>query len=197
MAENRKLDMSLDEIIRMDGIKGPRRGGLGGDNRRRNNFGGGGRVANGGDRRYEPKRLNGSEGLYTRNRSFGNGGQNRFQSGGGFRNRQNGGGGGNRRNATLHVSNLAPSVNSDDVEELFSTFGVLVRALVHYDQHGTSLGTAEIVFEQRSDAIEARNKLNSVPLDSKSTICPHHSTQTNIFPYSSNRQTSSYCTYRR
>ena len=98
--ENRKLDMSLDEIIRMDGIKGARRGGGGfsSGNRRR-----GGPVGNGGgDRRpYQPKRLNNSP--YNRiNNNRTNGGsyggqQNRYQSGGNRSRQMNGFGGGNRR----------------------------------------------------------------------------------------------------
>ncbi|KAH9388367.1 hypothetical protein TYRP_009583 [Tyrophagus putrescentiae] len=182
MAENRKLDMSLDDIIRLDGIKGPRRGGgrsgpPGGGGGRRDNFSRGSGGSNG---RYQPKRLNTGGGFransYNGDRSYQ---QNRsgYSNGGGYRGRSSangfeggrglGGGGGGRRQCTLHVSNLASTVNAEDVEELFSTFGDLVRSTVHYDQHGSSLGTADVVFEQRENATEARHKLNNVPLDGK------------------------------
>lgn len=177
IVENRKLDMSLDEIIQMDGITGNRRGRgrsggdrFGGTNGRRDNFSRGNN-----DRRFQPKRLNNGNNGGFRSLQFNgdrnySGGQsaNRYTNGGGLRGQMNGfGGGNNRRHTTLHVSNLAPTVNSEDVEELFSTFGDLVRSFVHYDQHGTSLKTAEVVFETRNCAFEARNKLNGVPLDGK------------------------------
>ncbi|XP_017463612.1 PREDICTED: THO complex subunit 4-like, partial [Rhagoletis zephyria] len=178
MAENRKLDMSLDDIIRLDGIKGPRRGGgrsgppSGG---RRDNFSRGSGGSNG---RYQPKRLNTGGGFransYNGDRSYQQS-RSGYSNGGGYRGRSSangfeggrglGGGGGGRRQCTLHVSNLASTVNAEDVEELFSTFGDLVRSTVHYDQHGSSLGTADVVFEQRENATEARHKLNNVPLD--------------------------------
>ena len=163
--------MSLDEIIKMDGIKGARRN-FGnnrnnfGNNRNnfgnnRNNFGNRGRQMNRrnmfnnrrqfGSSGNFSKRLNGVQNRPMNSRDF------RLQPSDSFRN----------RSAKLHISNLATTVNSDDIEELFSTFGTLIRAFVHYDQHGNSLETAEVVFEQRDDAVDARNKLNSVPLDGK------------------------------
>jgi len=65
----------------------------------------------------------------------------------------------------LQISNLAYSVLSEDLKDLFESIGDLKRATVNFDKSGRSLGTATVVFSRRADALTALKKYNNVPLD--------------------------------
>ena len=43
--------------------------------------------------------------------------------------------------------------------------GAVRTARVHFDENGRSLGTAEVIFERRVDAITAQQKYNTLNLD--------------------------------
>jgi len=174
-----KMDMSLDDIISSTkksggggrgGSRGAggRRGAMRGSGGARR--GGGGpprsRSRSEGTKRVPLKSRSNSEGRnsYARGNPDGQWDHDMFSSGG--RGATRGGittGGPGK----LLVSNLDFGVSESDIHELFSEFGNLKLATVHYDRSGRSLGTAEVTFDRKSDAIKALKQYNGVPLDGR------------------------------
>ncbi|XVE99533.1 hypothetical protein REPUB_Repub03eG0207200 [Reevesia pubescens] len=69
--------------------------------------------------------------------------------------------------AKLCISNLDYGVSNEDIKVLFSEIGELKRYSINYDKSGRSKGTAEVVFFRQMDALAAIKRYNNVQLDGK------------------------------
>jgi len=163
-----KIDMSLDDIIAKN-KKGGGGGGRGGGGAR----GGGARRGGGGGRQGGGGGARGNQ-FRSRSRSAGRNSYTRGNPDGQWdHDMYSGGGGGGMRttgistSGKLIISNLDFGVSDSDIHELFSEFGDLKVATVHYDRSGRSLGTAEVSFDRRGDAMKALKQYNGVPLDGR------------------------------
>ena len=67
----------------------------------------------------------------------------------------------------LYISNLDFGVTNQDVKELFSEFGPMVRYGVNHSAAGRSVGSAEVFFKNKISAIKAMQKYNGVTLDGR------------------------------
>jgi len=180
-----KIDKSLDDIIKENrkfgGGRGRGRGGAGGNRGMRG--GGGGRFRGGATRRstgaggsIQKRRSAGLNASLSPNKAAAsiNGQWNHdlYQNG-----KRGGAGAGAAAAAALVqpssgpakivISNLDFGVNDADIQGLFAEFGTIRKAAVHYDRSGRSLGTADVLFDRKQDAIRALTHYNGVSLDGR------------------------------
>ncbi|MFH4982328.1 hypothetical protein AB6A40_009037 [Gnathostoma spinigerum] len=69
------------------------------------------------------------------------------------------------RNVQLHITNLAPTVSSDDLSELFEEYPV-DSITMNYDETGHSTGTADILVD-RASAEEIKANYSGAALDDR------------------------------
>jgi len=65
----------------------------------------------------------------------------------------------------ITITNLANSVSDTDIAQLFSEFGQIVKAAIHFDAQGNHLGSASVTFAHEAAARNAVQKYNGVSLD--------------------------------
>ncbi|GMT18474.1 hypothetical protein PFISCL1PPCAC_9771, partial [Pristionchus fissidentatus] len=63
----------------------------------------------------------------------------------------------------VNVSNLAPTVTREDLEELFSSFSIN-SLVVHYDENGEHLGTGNVVMK-KGEATKAIKEFEGISID--------------------------------
>jgi RNA recognition motif-containing protein len=70
----------------------------------------------------------------------------------------------------LTVSNLAPTVTSQDVADLFNSVGPTITAFVRYDREGKSKGLATVKYADMDTAQRAVKQFHSLTLDGQPLV---------------------------
>ncbi|CAF2317111.1 unnamed protein product [Rotaria sp. Silwood2] len=161
MADSDKLGLGLDDIIRLDRTTHRRGGGgRGGGNR-----GFRGRTGRGGANGFIAR---GDGGIpRTSNPSATGRWKHDLYDDNTNRNREIQRNPGVNSTTKLLISNLEFGVTTNDITELFEDVGAVRAARVHFDESGRSLGTAEVIYERRADAVTAQQKYNTLNLDGR------------------------------
>jgi len=161
-----KIDMSLDDIIKLQGPSGRKQGRGAGPTKR----GAAGGAGNAGGRSTAGNRNRGSvlRNKITRNTRTAPYARASTRAPEKWQHDMyDGPSRGSSASSHLLVSNLDYGVSDNDIQELFAEFGQLRKAAVHYDRSGRSLGTADVIFDNKIHAVAAMKQYNGVLLDGR------------------------------
>lgn len=65
------------------------------------------------------------------------------------------------------VSDLDPQVTEEDVIDIFTNVGEVKDAIIYYDRDGRSLGTSEVTFLRKNDALKAVEEYDGAEVDGR------------------------------
>lgn len=76
--------------------------------------------------------------------------------------------GGANRKVRINLTNLAPTVLTADLEELFAEFNI-DSAVIHFDETGRSLGSGDVTL-RKNDALKALTQFKGVAVDGQALV---------------------------
>jgi len=65
------------------------------------------------------------------------------------------------------LSNLDPLITADDCIEIFQNVGPVTKAVIHYNSDGSSQGTGEVQFANKTDAMRAAEEYDAAQVDGR------------------------------
>jgi len=65
------------------------------------------------------------------------------------------------------LSNLDPLITADDCIEIFQNVGPVTKAVIHYNSDGSSQGTGEVQFANKTDAMRAADEYDAAQVDGR------------------------------
>jgi THO complex subunit 4 len=65
------------------------------------------------------------------------------------------------------LTNLDPQLTEEDCMEIFQNVGPVQKAVIHYNRDGASLGTAEVWFQNKNDALRAVDEYDAAQIDGR------------------------------
>jgi len=69
--------------------------------------------------------------------------------------------------AKILLSNLDSQIAEEDLQEIFQNVGPVTRTVIHYARDGTSLGSGEVHFANKNDALRAADEYDAAQVDGR------------------------------
>jgi len=76
-------------------------------------------------------------------------------------------GGGLQAGSRIMLTNLDPQLTEEDCHEIFQNVGPVTKTVIHYNRDGSSLGTAEVHFVNKNDAMRAVDEYDAAQIDGR------------------------------